>query len=1463
MQGSENRYSWRRAVYCSLLGGHDNAMYEDEDEQPDQDLALMWIMIIKLMAVMRMISSVYMKPYPSYDSDILSEVSNLEKITLNLQLKYQNLKDSFQNKPSSSVNDTPDFNSVFVIDQMKASLQGKDNVIQKLKMQISQLKETRTIGKVIYIYLLVIFKESVDTLREIVEEAKVERPLDRSLASACRYTKHSQELLEYVFGTCPKVFNQQDKKHANTPRKKQVTFEDQSATSSSNTHKHVEPMHTQKSNVPVPPSTGVNSCTDASESQPRSILKKHRIPPAKSDSLKKVEDHPMTIRSSRKTTNRVDSSISSKRTVVQIVLCIGHMLSKHMTGDRSRLMNFVKKFIGTVRFGNDHFGAIMGYGDYVIGDSVISRVYYVEGLGHNLFSVGQFCDSDLEVAFRKHSCYVRDTDGVELLKGSRGSNLYTISVEDMMKSSPICLLSKASKHKSWLWHRRLNHLNFGTINDLARKDLVRGLPRLKFEKDHLCSACQLGKSKKHTHKPKTENTNLEVLNTLHMDLCGPMRVQTINGKKYILVIVDDYSRFTWVKFLRSKDETPTVVIKFLKQIQVGLNKTVRFIRTDNGTEFVNKTLYDYYESIGIFHQKTVPRTPQQNGVVERQNRTLVEAARTMLIFSKAPMFLWAEAVATACYTQNRSLIHTRHDKTPYELVHNKKPDLTFFRVFGALCYPTNDSENLGKLQPRADIGIFIGYAPSRKGYRIYNKRTRQIMETIHVQFDELTEQMAPVQSSPGPAPNLLTPGPISSGLVPNPAPAIPYVPPTNKELEMLFQPMFDEYFNPPGIRQDPIPNVAQDPVIPTGPSVSIAIDLDAPSGSHTSSPLDHHSSSVHHGVAGEQYAEVNPFAAADPEPFVNVFAPDYNSEASSSREITIPESNQSTLPHEHIRKWTDSHPLDNIIGNPSRLVSTRKQLATDALWCFYNSVLSKVEPKNFTSAVTEDCWFQAMQEEIHEFDRLDVWELVPPPDSAMIIALKWIYKVKLDEYGDVLKNKARLIAKGFHQEEGLDFEESFAPVARLEAIRIIIANVASKNMTVYQMDVKTAFLNGELKEEVYVYQPEGFVDPERPHHVYRLKKALYGLKQAPRAWYDTLSKFLLAQGFSKGVVDPTLFIQKTGKHTLHVQIYVDDIIFASTDPKDCDRFSNEMSSKFQMSMMGQISFFLGLQISQNPRGIFINQSKYANEILKKFDLHKSDPVDTPMVERTKLDEDLSGTPVDQTKYRSMIGSLMYLTASRPDLVFAVCMCARYQSRPTKKHLEAVKRVFRYLQGTINMGLWYPKDTAMALTAYADADHAGCQDTRRSTSGSAQFLGDKLVSWSSKKQTSTSISSTEAEYIAMSGCCAQILWMRSQLSDYGFAYNRIPLYCDNKSAIALCCNNVQHSRSKHIDIRHHFIREQVEKGVVELYFVRTEYQLADIFTKALPRERFEFILPRLGMKCMKPETLKSLQDDQDE
>ncbi|GKC81327.1 retrovirus-related pol polyprotein from transposon TNT 1-94 [Tanacetum coccineum] len=413
-------------------------------------------------------------------------------------------------------------------------------------------------------------------------------------------------------------------------------------------------------------------------------------------------------------------------------------------------------------------------------------------------------------------------------------------------------------------------------------------------------------------------------------------------------------------------------------------------------------------------------------------------------------------------------------------------------------------------------------------------------------------------------------------------------------------------------------------------------------------------------------------------------------------------------------------------------------------------------------------------------------------DKVLVITLKWIYKVKLYELGGILKNKARLVARGYRQEEGIDFEESFAPVARLEAIRIFLAFATHIN--------KTAFLNGNLWEAVYVSQPDSFVDPDNPNHVYKLKKALCRLKQAPHAWYDMLSSFLIPQDFSRGSLDPTLFIRKEGNDLLLVQVFADDITFAASTPKLCDLFSKIMCSKFKMSMMGKISFFIGLQIFQSPRGIFINQLKYALESLKKYGFNSCDLVDTPMVEKSKLYEDKEGKAIDPSHYRGMIGNLLYLTASRPDLQFAICMCALYQDRPTEKHLHAVKRIFWYLRGTVNRGLWYPKDCLISLTAFTDSDHVGRRDT------------------------------SQAEYIAMSGCCAQILWMRSQLTDYGLGFSKIPMYCNNKSAIALCCNN---------------------------------YQLEDIFTKALARERIEYLINKLGMRSFTPETLKQLADEVDE
>nr|GFA04421.1 hypothetical protein [Tanacetum cinerariifolium] len=735
-------------------------------------------------------------------------------------------------------------------------------------------------------------------------------------------------------------------------------------------------------------------------------------------------------------------------------------------------------------------------------------------------------------------------------------------------------------------------LLYGAYGCILERDLTQGLvqclPKLKFEKHHLCSACAMGKSKKKSHKSKYEDTNQEKLYLLHMDLYGPMRVESVNGKKYILVIVDDYSRFTWVKCLRSKDEAPDFIIKFLKMIQVRLKVPVQ-----------------------------LALSPHQNGVTERHYRTLIKDARTMLIYAQALLFLWAEAVATACYTQNRIIVRLRHDKIPYELLHDKLLDLSFLHFL---------------------------------------TRTKTTSST-------------------------------------------PFVPPSRNDWDLLFQPLFDELLTPSPSVDPPAPEfiapinevITPEPAKSTGSPSSTTVDQDTPS---------------------------------------------------PSKSQTIPKTQPPVIPLDVEEDNQDIKVAH--MGNDPFFVSTRLQLHEQALFCYYDVFLTSVKPKTYKDALTQSCWIEAMQEQLNDFERLEVWELVPRPDKVMVITLKWIYKVKLDELRGILKNKARLVARGYHQEEGIDFEESFAPVAILEAISIFLVYFAHKNMVVYQMDVKIAFLNRNLREEVYVSQPDGFVDPDNPNHVYKLKKALYRLKQAPRLWYDMLSLFMISQDFSKGSVDPTMFIRRNGNDLLLVQIYVDDIIFVASTPELCDLFAKIMCSIFKMLMMGKISFFFGLQISQSPRGIFIKQSKYDLKSLKKYGFESCDPVDTPMVEKSKLDEDKEGKAVDPSHYYGMIATLLYLIASRPDL-----QCARYHAWPIEKHLHA---------------------------------------------------------------------------------------MRSQLTDYGLGFNKIPMYCDNKSAISLCCNNVQHSRSKHIDINYHFIKEHVENGMIELYFVNTEYQLADIFTKALGRER---------------------------
>src|SRR3954463_9010233 len=396
------------------------------------------------------------------------------------------------------------------------------------------------------------------------------------------------------------------------------------------------------------------------------------------------------------------------------------------------------------------------------------------------------------------------------------------------------------------------------------------------------------------------------------------------------------------------------------------------------------------------------------------------------------------------------------------------------------------------------------------------------------------------------------------------------------------------------------------------------------------------------------------------------------------------------------------------------------------------------------------------------------------------------------------------------------------------------------------MDVKSAFLNGYIDEEVYVHQPPGFENPKSPEHVFKLKKSLYGLKQAPRAWYERLSSFLLNNGFTRGQVDTTLFCKTSKKDILICQIYVDDIIFGTSNTSLGKEFAKSMQAEFEMSMMGELKYFLGIQINQTSDGTYVHQTKYVKELLKKFNLSESKEAKTPMHSTCVLGKDEVSKKVDQKLYRGMIGFLLYLTASKPDILFSVCLCARFQSDPRESHLTAVKRILRYLKGTTNIGLVYRRSKEYNLVGYCDADYAGDRIERKSTSGSCQFLGSHLISWYSKKQATIALSTTEVEYVVAVGCSTQMLWMKSQLEDYQIYESNIPIFCDNTSAICLSKNPILHSKAKHIEIKHHFIRDYVQKGVISLNFVDTDHQWADIFIKPLAEDRFKFILKNISL-----------------
>ncbi|GJU18843.1 ribonuclease H-like domain-containing protein [Tanacetum coccineum] len=1204
-------------------------------------------------------------------------------------------------------------------------------------------------------------------------------------------------------------------------------------------------INTGRTNVnPVRPRVNTGS------SNVNTVRSRQPVPNKTSNSFspKRPQDHPLK--------NMVDRGIFDSG-------CSGHM-----TGNKDQLEDFEEFNGGSVTFGGSK-GYISGKGKIRVGNLDFDSVSFVKELGHfNLFSISQICDKQHKVLFTETECLVVSSDfkmpdeNQILLKVPRHHNMYSF---DMKTPTPAkgfaCLIAKATSDESKLWHRRLGHINFKNLNKLVKGNLVRGLPSKVFKNDHTCVACHKGKQHRASCKAKLERLITEPLHTLHMDLFGPTSVKSINHASYCLVITDDCTRFSWVFFLASKDETSGILQNFIRQIENQLSHRVKIIRSDNGTEFKNRDMLEFCGNKGIKQEYSNARTPQQNGVAERMNRTLIEAARTMLADSLLPTTFWAEAVSTACYIFNRVRVTKPQNKTPYELLFGHKPIISYIRPFGCHVTILDTLSVLGKFDGKSDEGFLVGYSLNSKAYRVYNLVTKRVEVNLHVNFledkpnvkgvgyrwmfdiDYLTDSMnyIPVslenQANPHAGASEVTNSACTS--------QTPYsnaseerdedvelivVPSTvknteekaesrksstnSKKEEILTEPQQEKKASSTDTSED-------NPKI-----LAFRRELEEIALKHLGKVSENTSTSTPSVNTGSESVNTGSFDPDDsPMPELEIFHKSETGifdEASYDEEGVITDFN--SLPTEIEVSPTPTlrihniHPKSQILGDPKSVVQTR----------------SKEEPKKISEDLQNDSWVQAVQEELLQFKLQQVWVLVDLPHGMKVIGTKWVYRNKRDERGVVVRNKARLVAQGYTQEEGIDYDEVFAPVARIEAIRLFLAFASFMGFIVYQMDVKSAFLYGTIDEEVYVSQPPGFVDPDHPKKVYKVVKALYGLHQAPRAWYATLSTFLEKHGYKRGTIDKTLFIKRDKKDIMLVQVYVDDIIFGSTKKSWCDEFEALMKSRFQMSSMGELTFFLGLQVKQNKAGIFISQDKYVAEILKKFDLVNVKTAITPMETKVALTKDEEAVDVDVHLYRSMIGSLMYLTASRPDIMYAVCVCSRFQVTPKTSHLNAVKRIFKYLKGKPNLGLWYPRESPFDLEAFSDSDYGGSNLDRKSTTGGCQFLGQRLISWQCKKQ-------TEAEYVAAANCCGQVLWVQNQLLDYGFNFMNTKIHIDNESTICIVKNPVYHSKTKHIEIRHHFIRDCYEKKLISVEKIHTDLNVADLLTKPFDGPRFNYLV----------------------
>ncbi|KAJ4816146.1 hypothetical protein LUZ62_028712 [Rhynchospora pubera] len=1012
---------------------------------------------------------------------------------------------------------------------------------------------------------------------------------------------------------------------------------------------------------------------------------------------------------------------------------------------------------------------------------------HVANFSRNLISLSKLIldNPSLIVTFSNSFCLFKDpTNKRELLRIPSTNDLFYLHASHSHLVSPRAFLGVCITAN--LWHARFGHpSNEATLHVLKNFSIPCSSMSLSS-----CHDCIVAKAHKLPFC-NSSSTTTSPLQLIHSDVWGPSPILSSNGYRYYVIFVDDFSKFTWIYFMANKSDVVSIFSGFKVQVENLFGCTIKVLRTDGGAEF--KPIGTRFPQ--IIHQTSCPHTPQQNGISERKHRHIVELSIAIMSHASIPHIYWDEIFSSTIYLINRlpsSLNHT----IPYKILFSKDPDFSFLRVLGCLCFPYTRPYNSNKFEPRALPCVFLGYAKSQKGYRCLHLPTNKVYVSRHVQFDETNY----------PFKQLLLSGSQSTTL-----------PPASLAVPLLLT----TRTNCPANQLHPATSQSV-PILSHASATSTQQNLSTTSD--TAPNLIHHITPVHIPVTEHNLHTSNvthPDPAVSTAPNTDQHQPVISNPSAVSQPTAAPS-------HPMVTRFRDNTRKPRHFPDCVALVTTLDH-----------------EPTTFSQANSHIEWRQAMAKEIEALAANKTWTLVPPPIDRPVIGCKWVFKIKRKADGTIERYKARLVAKGFHQQEGVDYFDTFSPVVRPTTIRVILAIATSQHWSVRQLDVNNAFLHGDLTEQVFMSQPPGFHDENCPNHVCLLSKSLYGLKQSPRAWFHKLSTTLVNLGFHESHYDPSLFISHKNGHITIILIYVDDILVTGSNQSYIVSLIGHLNSHFSLKDMGQVHFFLGMEVSAAPNGIDLSQAKYILDILNRANMTHAKHSPTPMVPSDSLTADDATQFHDPQLYRSIVGALQYATLTRPDISFAVNRVSQFMQTPSINHWTAVKRILRYLSGTIHHGLRFTYGHPLTLHAYSDSDWAGCAIDRRSTTGFCIYLGGNLVSWSAKKQPTVSRSSTEAEYRSLALTSAEILWLRYLLAELHVAMPDIPtLWCDNIGATFLASNPSFHARTKHIEIDYHFVRERIASNELRVRFISSKDQLADLFTKPLPLAQFLLLKSKL-------------------